>query len=76
MFWGNKLRFSVNKKSFHVNTNETRSYQGSIKRRYDAVSQTPMNKKCLIIANTKRDVDRNHDNENDLEEYAMEVKEV
>ena len=43
---------------------------------HDAVSQMPLNEKCLIIENTKRDVDRNRDYQYDLEAYAMGVKEV
>ena len=57
IFRDNKLTNTGKKKVFLVNTNETRSYQESIKKMHDAVSQTPLNEKCLIIENTKRDVD-------------------
>ena len=61
MFWGNKFTNTVNKKALHVNNNETRSYQESIKKMHNAVSQTPLNEKCLITESSKRDVDQNHD---------------
>ena len=44
---------------------------------HDAVSQTPLNEKCLVTEGAKRDVDhRNRDYSYDLEAYAMEDKEA
>ena len=51
--WGNKLTNAVNKKAFHVNNNETRSYQASLQKMHDAVSQTPLNEKCLMTEGAK-----------------------
>ena len=75
-FWGNKLTSAVNKKAFQLNINETRTYQESLKKLHDAVSQTPLNEKCLVSENSKREVERNRDYGYDLEAYAMEVKEA
>ena len=70
-FWVNKLTKTVNKKTFHVNNNETSSYQESIKKMHDAVSQTPLNAECLITESSKRDEDRNRHYNYDLEAYAV-----
>ena len=43
---------------------------------YDALSQTPLNEKCLVTESSRSEVDRNRDYSYYLKAFAMEVKEA